>query len=131
MASKKHILDKIYRNCQAYGLTVSRSGDNVVVDNASNDFTISLVDADIQSPMGGISDAAAPFLGIGVANPSRIKMKSSSTANDDISDVIDGSVALLVFHLLSGFANNIILENSDATYSYEIRGHEDLIGMGM
>jgi len=128
--SHKHILDKMARNLEMLGLSVTRSGVNVVVDNGSNDLTISYVDAVIMSPMGGVSDAAAPYLGIGIANPGKLRIKSSSTASDTIADVLDSVTAARVFHTVSALVNNIILENSDATFSAEIRGHVDMIGVG-
>ena len=131
MANKKQILAKIARNAKQIGLTVNNESQTaVVIENGSNDLTVSYVDASIQSPMGGVSDASSPFLGIGVANPGKIKIKSSSTANDNITDVIDSVVAAKVLHLCAGKANNIILENNDATFSAEILGHPDLLGMG-
>ena len=131
MANRKQILAKLARNAAQIGLTVvSQSDTAVVIDNGSNDLTVSYVDASIQSPMGGVSDAAAPFLGIGIANPGKIKIKSASTANDDMSDILDSAVAAKVLCLCAGNANNIILENSDASFSAEIPGHPDLLGMG-
>lgn len=130
MSQQKHILDKMARNLEMLGLTVTRSGVNVIVDNGSNDLTLSYVDAVIMSPMGGISDAVSPYLGIGIANPGKLKIKSSSTASDSIADVLDSVTAAKVFHTVAALCNNIILENSDATFSAEIRGHVDMIGVG-
>ncbi len=133
MANKRHVLDKLARNAEQLGLTVNSRGSagEIVIDNGSNDLTISYVDASIQAPMGGVSDASAPYLGIGVAAPGKIKIKSSSTAADAISDVIDSLVAAKVLAMCASLANNIVLENSDATFSGEIRGHSDLLGLGM
>lgn len=131
MANSVQILAKVARNAQSLGLTVvSQSQSAVVIDNGSNDLTISYVAASIQSPMGGVDGNVSPFLGIGIANPGKIKMKSASTAADTIADVIDSTTAAQVLQMLSGFANNIILENSDATYSAELQGTVDMLGMG-
>lgn len=131
MANSVQILAKLARNAAQVGLTVnSQSQTAVVIENGSNDLTISYVAASIQAPMGGIDPSASPYLGIGIGNPGKLKLKSSSTAADSIADVIDSVVAAKVFALMCAMANNIILENSDATFSAEIRGHEDLIGMG-
>jgi hypothetical protein len=132
MANSKQILAKIARDAAQLGLTVvSQSQSAVVIDNGSNDLTVSYVDASFSpSMMGGVDPSASPFLGIGVGNPGKIKIKSSSTAADSIADVLDSLVAAKVLALCAGFANNILLENSDATFSGEIRGHADLIGMG-
>jgi len=124
------ILDKIARNCTMLGLTASRVADTVVVENGSNDLTISLVAADIMKPMGGIDPMVSPFLGIGVANPSKIKMKSAVSTADTIADVIDGAVAAKVLKMLGGFVNDIVLENSDAAFTLEMRGHAEMIGVG-
>ena len=131
MANKKAVLDKIARNLDMLAIPNSRgSANEVIVDNASNDLTISYIDASIQSPMGGVSDAASPFLGIGIANPGKLKIKSSSTAADTIADVIDSIMAARVLAVCAGMANNIVLENSDATFSGEIRGDVDNLNMG-
>lgn len=131
MANSKQILAKIARDAAQLGLTVnSQSASAVVIENGSNDLTISYVDASIDAPMGGVSPTASPYLGIGIANPGKIKIKSAITTADTIADVIDSDVAGKVLALCAGFANNIVLENSDAAYSLEIRGHADLIGMG-
>jgi hypothetical protein len=128
--AKRQVLNKIARNLDMLGLTVTRSGDDVVVANASNALTVSYVDASIMAPMGGIDGSASPFLGIGIANPGKIRIKSSSTAADAITDVLDSVIAAKVFHAVSALANNIILENSDATFSTEIRGNVDNVGLG-
>lgn len=131
MANSKQVLAKIARDAAQLGLTVnSQTASAVVIENGSNDLTVSYVDASIQAPMGGIDNTASPYLGIGTGNPGKIKIKSASTAADTIADVLDSLVAAKVLALCAGFANNIVLENSDATFSGEIRGHADLIGMG-
>lgn len=125
------ILDKIERSCKNYGLTiVSRTGTSIVVDNASNDLTISLVDRTIGSPMGGVDPANSPYLGIGVAAPCQIKVKSAITTADTIADVIDSIIAVTVFRVVCGFANDVVLENSDAAYTATVRGNPDIVGLG-
>lgn len=130
MANSKQILDKLARNFDMLAIAYTRSGNNVVVTNGSNALTLSYVDASIQSPMGGVDGATSPYLGIGVANPGKIKIKSASTAADAISDVIDSTTAAQVLACVASLANNILLENVDATYTGELRGHADLIGLG-
>lgn len=125
------IMAKIARNAAQLGLTVnSQTASAVVIENGSNDLTVSYVAASIDAPMGGVDGSASPFLGMGVANPGKLKLKSSSTAADAISDVIDSVVAAKVLHMLGGFANSVVLENSDATFSAELRGDVDMVGMG-
>lgn len=130
MANSKPILDKLARNLDMLQIPYSRSGINVVVDNGSNDLTLSYVEASIQSPMGGVSPANAPYLGIGVGNPGQILIKSSSSTNDDITDVLDSALAARVLCVCAALANDLSLENSDASFSARIRGHVDLLGMG-
>lgn len=131
MANSKQILAKIARDAAMLGLTVnSQSQTAVVIENGSNDITVSYVDASIMAPMGGVDPTNSPYLGIGTANPGKIKVKSASNANGDMTDILDSLVAAKVLALCAGFANNIVLENSDASFSGEIRGHADLIGMG-
>ncbi len=131
MGNSVQILAKLARNAAQVGLTVnSQSASAVVIENGSNDLTISYVAASIQAPMGGVDPQVSPFLGIGIGNPGKLLLKSSISTADTIADVIDSVVAAKVLALMAAFANNILLENSDAAFSAEIRGHEDLIGMG-
>lgn len=132
MAQSKAILFKLARNAQVLGMTVvSQSDSAVVIDNGSNDLTISYVDAVFTpSVMGGVDPQTSPYLGIGVGNPGQIKIKSSSTASDTIADVLDSLTAAKVLAMCAALANDIILENSDATFSGTIRGHSDRIGLG-
>ena len=125
------LMAKIARNASQLGLTVlSQTGSAVVIDNASNDLTVSYVAASIDAPMGGVDGSASPFLGLGVVSPGKLKIKSSSTAADTIGDVLDSLVAAKVLHMLGGFANNVLLENSDATFTAELRGDVDNLGLG-
>jgi hypothetical protein len=126
------IMAKIARNCEQLGLTVnSNTGAAVVIENASNDLTISYVAAAIDLPMGGVSPASSPYLGVGVVAPGVLKLKSSSTAADAITDVLDSVVAAKVFKVLVNMGNDVLLENSDATFTTTIRGHAEVLGMGM
>lgn len=130
-ANTAALMNKIARNAAQLGLTVnSNTGAAVVIENGSNDLTISYVDASIQAPMGGVDGSASPFLGIGIGNPGKLKLKSSSTASDTIADVLDSVVAAKVLHMLGGFSNNVLLENSDATFTAELRGDVDNLGLG-
>jgi hypothetical protein len=121
--SSAAILHKMARNAKMLGLTVnSESATAVVIKNGSNDLTISYVDASFSpSVVGGVDDSVSPFLGIGAANPGKMKIKSSSTANDNMTDIIDSAVAAQVLAMV---------ENSDASFSATLRGHSDLLGMG-
>jgi hypothetical protein len=131
MANSVQILAKIARDAAQLGLTVnSQSATAVVIENGSNDLTISYVAASIQAPMGGVDPTVSPYLGIGVANPGKIKI-SAPTTTDTVPAVIDSVVAAKVLCLCAGFANDLQLaSDAGATVVAEIRGHADLIGMG-
>ena len=125
------IMAKIERKARMLGLTiVSSSGSSVVIDNGANDLTISYVAPTITAPMGGVDPANSPYLGVGVVSPGQLKMKSASTAADTIADVMDSLVAAKVLHILAGFANDIVLENVDATFTATLRGSVDGFGLG-
>jgi len=131
MANSKQILAKIARDAAMVGLTVNSASDTaVVIENGSNDLTVSYVLASIQSPMGGVDGSVSPFLGIGIANPGKIKITSSIHTGGNMSDIIDSLVAAKLLALCAGFANNILLSNDNASFSGEIAGHPDLLGMG-
>ena len=131
MANSRQILAKISREAKLMGLTVnSESAPAIVIENGSNDLTVSYVAASIQSPMGGVDPSVSPFLGVGIAAPGAIKMKSAVNAAGTIADVTDTLVSAKLLAICAGFANDIVLENSDASFSGRIRGHGDLVGMG-
>jgi hypothetical protein len=116
MANKIQILDKIQRNCEQRAIAVSRTDAETLV---AGGLTITYLDADIQSPMGGIDDSINPYLGIGIANPGKIQ----------IDGALDSLVKLRVVRIASGHANDIEIVNSgieDGT----LEGHTDLLGMG-
>lgn len=125
------LMNKIARNAAQLGLTVnSNTGAAVVIENGSNDLTVSYVAASIDAPMGGVDGSVTPFLGLGVGNPGKLKLKSAISTADTIADVVDSVVAAKVLHMLGGFANNLVLENSDAAFTTELRGDVDNLGMG-
>jgi hypothetical protein len=126
MANKVQILDKIKRNLDMLGISATRGASSVTVSG----LTISYVDASIQSPMGGVSDAAAPFLGIGVANPGKLKIKGAAGENT-VAAMMDSATNLKVLRLCCSFANNVVLEAGDtATELADLPGSPDLHGMG-
>ena len=120
MANDVQILDKIQRNCEQVGITVSRTDAVTLVAAA---FTITYTAADIEKPMGGIDSSVSPFLGIGVANPGVISMDlgaalSALTADD-----------LRVLRIAGGMANDIVVSNG-ATELARLEGTVDMLGMG-
>ncbi len=132
MAQSKAILFKLARNAQVLGMTVvSQSETAVVIDNGSNDLTISYVDAVFTpSVLGGVDPQTSPFLGIGVGNPGQVKIKSAINTAGTAADVLDSLTAAKVLAMCAALANDLIIENSDASFSGQIRGHSDRIGLG-
>jgi len=112
MANDVQLLDKIQRNCEQLGLTVSRSSATSLT---AGGIVITYVAATIQSPMGGIDDSASPFLGIGIANPGKINFDTNPST----------LIHFKVLRVASGHANNIIIPLG------ELQGSSDLLGMGM
>ena len=132
MANSKQILQKMARNAKMLGLTVnSESQTAVVINNGSNDLTIGYVDASFSpSVIGGVDSSVSPYLGIGVGNPGKVRIKSAISTNDDMTDILDSAVAAQVLAMCAALANDIVLENSDASFSATLRGHSDIIGLG-
>jgi hypothetical protein len=132
MANSAAILHKLARNAKMLGLTVnSESQTAVVIENGSNDLTISFVDASFSpSVVGGVDSSVSPFLGIGVGNPGKVRIKSAINTAGDMTDILDSAVAAKVLAMVAALANDIRLENSDASASADIRGHSDIIGLG-
>jgi hypothetical protein len=130
MANSKQVLAKLARNARQIGLTVnSESQAAVVIENASNDLTISYVDASFSpSIVGGVDSSVSPNLGIGVGNPGKIAIKGASASSVDT--LMDSLVAAKVLALCAAMANDIQLQDSAGADLGSIRGHSDLIGLG-
>lgn len=125
------IMAKIARNATQLGLTVnSNTGSAVVIENGSNDLTVSYVAPTITSPMGGVDPSVSPFLGIGVVQPGVLKVTSAISTAGTIADVLDSAVAAKVLHMLGGFANDILLSNNNASFTLSLRGDVDNLGLG-
>ena len=124
------ILQKLARNAKMLGLTVSsESASAIVIENGSNDLTISYSAASFSpSVVGGVDDSASPFLGIGVGNPGKIAIKGAAASSVDT--LMDSLVAAKVLAMCASMANDIqLLSSADADLGV-IRGHSDLTGMG-
>lgn len=127
MANKKFVLDKIARNVEQYGLTVTRGSAGEVL---AAGLTVSYTDAVIQSPMGGVSDAASPFLGVGIANPGKIKVKGGAGQNT-LAAILGSADDLTVFAVCARLANDVSVEAGDtATELASFRGHPDMLNVG-
>jgi hypothetical protein len=131
MANKRFILEKVERNLKQRGVAAVQSGDSVLVTKTGGDvLTVSYVDKSVQSPMGGVSDAASPFLGIGIAAPGSLKIKGAAGENT-LAAIMDQKEALELMHELAGYANDVVVEAGDSTAELaRVRGHEHLLGMG-
>ena len=131
MANKEQILDKVARNMKQRGHLAERVAQSVEVEKAGGDvLVVSYVDASIQSPMGGISDSASPFLGIGIAAPGKIKIKGAAGENS-IAAIMDTLEAVALMAELAGYANDIILEAGDTSAELaRVHGHESVLGLG-
>jgi len=129
MGNSVQILAKIARDAAQIGLTVnSQSNTAVVIENGANDLTISYVPAAILAPMGGIDNSISPYLGIGVGNPGKIKIKGAAGATFALT--IDSIIAARVLALCAGFANDIQISGSGDEDLGVVRGHPDLLGLG-
>ena len=111
MANSVQILDKIQRNCQQRGLSVSRPSADLLV---AEGIEISYEDAQIGSPMGGIDPTVSPFLGIGTANPGKIVLDTDPASLAEFQ----------VLRIVCGHANTVVIPAG------ELPGHADLNGMG-
>ena len=126
----QQIMQKLARNCGYVGLTAVQNGNSVTVTNGGNALVVSYVLPVIQQPMGGVDGSVSPFLGIGIANPGQLQITSSTHAAGTIADVIDSAAAAQLLQLVSGFANDIVLSNDNASFTTRLRGSTDWLGMG-
>lgn len=130
MANRDAILHKLARNAKMLGMTVnSESHTAVVIENGSNDLTISYVDASFSPSMvGGVDGSVSPFLGIGVGNPGKLQIKGAAGATWALT--IDSLVAGKVLAMCAALANDIQIRGSGDEDLGVIRGHSDIIGLG-
>jgi len=132
MANDVQILDKIQRNLEQIGITVTRTNTKVEAGNIKVQYEA----ADIQSPMGGVSDAASPFLGIGIANPGQIIVSGLLDADTTIAAIIVDDTDLRVLRVVSGHGNTIKVKagrTDDSILAADLavlEGHVDMLGMG-
>lgn len=127
MANKQQVLDKIARNLDQLSISNVRGADDLVAGG----LTISYEDASIQSPMGGVDGSASPFLGLGIGNPGKIKIKGGAGENS-VAAILDSEENARILRVCSGHANDIILEAGDSSAELaRLPGSSDLLGMGM
>lgn len=137
MANRVQILDKIERNLEQIGLApVRNSAEVLTVGN----LIVRYENADIASPMGGVSDAASPFLGIGTANPGVIAISGLLDADAALADLFVDANDYRVLARCTSFANDVILRAGDTATATDsvgagaelarLEGHPDLLGLG-
>lgn len=134
MANKEQILDKIARNMKQRGFSAERVGETTEVTKSDDSvLVVSYADKQVQSPMGGVSDATSPFLGIGIAGAGSIKI-TGAAGDTTIALIMSDAVAATLLAECAGKANDIILQSGDdATATGElarIAGHADVLGLG-
>lgn len=122
MANSKQILQKMARNAKMLGLTVnSESQTAVVIENGSNDITISYVDASFSpAVVGGVDSSVSPYLGIGVSNPGKVAITCADAALS--------ATGMKVLAMCAALANDLKVSLNGV--DTEIRGHSDIIGLG-
>jgi len=159
MANITSISNKIARNAQILGLTVSAQGNDsfgnayVTITADTGSLSVYYLTAEIQYPMGGVNPMVSPYLGIGVANPGQLLLVSSVSTAGSMADIINGPISAQVLQMISGFDNDLVLANaavlsgrsaSDSSvqglpasvggagnpYWVRLRGDSDLLGMG-
>jgi hypothetical protein len=118
MANITSISQKIARNAQILGYTVSAQGfdafGNAYVTITADTGTLSVyyLTAAIQLPMGGVSNTVSPYLGIGVANPGQLLIASSVSTAGSMADIINGPISANIFAMVAGMANDIVLADA-------------------
>ena len=136
MANSVQILNKIARAAEMAGLTVnSHTATAVIVDDGADDILIQYENADIDSPMGGVSAAASPFLGIGTANPGYIVFSRNAAGNDTVATVFDTATAVKMFAICCGFANDVAVMDGNegvgtAAELARVAGIPDVVNVG-
>lgn len=137
MGNRVQILDKVQRNLEQIGLTPTRTGANVIT---IGNLIVRYEDADIQSPMGGVNDGSAPFLGIGIANPGVVTLSGLLDADATLASLFVDIDDYRVLSVCKGFANDIVLKAGNTATAADtngtgaelgrLEGHADLLGLG-
>jgi len=159
MANTTSISQKIARNAQVLGYTVSAQGYDafgnafVTITADTGSLSVYYLTAAIQLPMGGVTPTVSPYLGIGVANPGQLMLVSSVSTAGSMADIINGPISANILAMCAGFANDLVLADSQvlagrsatdssinglpasvggagAAYWVRVRGSVDTIGLG-
>ncbi len=126
MANSVAILNKLSRNLSMLGLTNTREATTVTCSG----LIISYTDAVVAGPMGGVSAASSPYLGIGIAAPGTIKIKGAS-GETTVAGMFDSATNLKVLTTVVGFGNEVVIESGDSTTELaRLNPSVDFQGMG-
>jgi hypothetical protein len=120
-ANAKFLQEKLERNLQAYGISVTSSAGILTAAG----FDISFIAQDIASPMGGIDSSVSPFLGVGSA-PSFIKLDVKAA----LASVALDADKVKVLSVVTRFANTVKIFNG-STELMVLEGHPDLKVVGL
>jgi hypothetical protein len=159
MANITSISQKIARNAQILGYTVSAQGNDafgnayVTITADTGSLSVYYLTAAIQLPMGGVSNTVSPYLGIGIANPGQLMLVASVDTAGSMADIVNGPISANIFAMCASFANDLVLANSAVlsgrstsdssinglpastggagdAYWIRVRGTSDWLGMG-
>lgn len=123
----KQILAKISRNLTVLGIANTADASSVTISTGA---IISTIDADIAKPLGGIDPSASPFLGIGVANPGKIRFKGAAGDNT-LAAIFTTETDFIALRLCCQFANDVSIEAGDtATTLASLPGDPDARNLG-
>jgi hypothetical protein len=109
MANKNDILNKIHRDLGQLGLSSTRTTYAVKIGN----LIIRYLDDTMSGPMGGVSDASAPYLGLGAGNPGAIEVSGLLDADNAITDLLATEDDLKAFRICSMYGNSIAVLAGD------------------
>lgn len=109
MANKVAILNKLQRDLEQLGLAPVRTAYAVTLGNC----IVRYGDNTMSSPMGGVSPATSPFLGLGAGNPGFIQIAGLLDADAAITDIFVTASDLQLLRLCSEFASDIQVIKGD------------------
>lgn len=133
MANKEAMLDKIARNMGQRGITAVRTATSVTVaKTGGGTLTVTYTDKAVQSPMGGVSPTASPYLGIGIAAPGSLALRGDvGTSEDTLAAILDTVEGAHLLGELTSYGNDVTInKGSDAAVLVRVRGSTDTIGVG-
>lgn len=103
MPNKISILNKLARDLEQLGYSPVRSAYAVTLSNC----IVRYSDNTMSGPMGGVSDANAPYLGLGAGNPGVLQISGLLDADAALTDIFAAEADLVVLRLCSQYANDV------------------------